>query len=171
MSTGLSFKAALERRSATEESAPVNSASETVRLLLAAGSIERPVDVVRLLAGHGLSVKKARAMLDRLAEGKAVAVELTTDAPDATRAELARLGVRASVIGMPQVDVKSVRQEQGLSQSEFAMLYGLDEDTLKNWEQGRNVPDGPARVLLGVIKSCPSAVIDALTIHALNSGK
>jgi hypothetical protein len=45
-------------------------------------------------------------------------------------------------------------------------LYGIDEDTLKNGEQGRNAPDEPAKVLLAVIKTCPSAVIAALTNRA-----
>lgn len=132
-------------------------------VLLAVGPIEQPVDFIRLLVRHGLSLKKARHTLDRLATGSPVVVELRTDDLNRLRTALSDRGVDASVLENPKVDVKAVREKQGLSQYDFALLYGLEVDTLKNWEQGRNVPDGPARVLLSVIERCPYAVIDART--------
>ena len=67
-----------------------------------------------------------------------------------------------SVQGMPAIEVRSVRQKLGLSQSEFAARFGFTPATVKNWEQGRTQPDGPARVLLAVIAHHPDAVEDAL---------
>ena len=60
------------------------------------------------------------------------------------------------------VDVRGVRQTLGLSQTRFAMRFGFTPATIRNWEQGRTQPDGPARVLLAVIAHHPEAVEDAL---------
>ena len=42
------------------------------------------------------------------------------------------------------------------------MKYGFEPARLRNWEQGRIRPVGPARVLLAVIDRHPEAVEDAL---------
>ena len=67
---------------------------------------------------------------------------------------------RTSVLESP--DVKRIRAEQRLSQSEFAALLGISVSTLRNWEQGRRRPDGPARVLLQVVAEHPRAVWDVV---------
>lgn len=58
--------------------------------------------------------------------------------------------------------VKRVRKAAGLSQPKFAKLIHVELGTLRNWEQGRRAPTGPARVLLQVIEKNPKAVIEAL---------
>ncbi len=63
---------------------------------------------------------------------------------------------------LPLIDVRSVRQKLGLSQALFAERFGFAPATVRNWEQGRTQPDGPARVLLAVIAHHPEAVEDAL---------
>lgn len=70
--------------------------------------------------------------------------------------------VRITTVQVPMTDVRAVRRQLGLSQSEFAAKFGFQPATLKNWEQGRTRPDGPARVLLTVIARHPEAVEDAL---------
>lgn len=70
--------------------------------------------------------------------------------------------VRVTTVEVPTTDVRAVRRKLGLSQSEFANKFGFQSATLKNWEQGRTQPDGPARVLLAVIARHPEAVEDAL---------
>ena len=60
------------------------------------------------------------------------------------------------------VDVKRIRAEYQLSQSEFATLLGISVATLRNWEQGRRTPEGPARVLLQVAAKHPDAVWDVV---------
>src|SRR5262245_44771819 len=70
--------------------------------------------------------------------------------------------VRVTTVQVPIVDVRAVRQRLGLSQSAFAGKFGFHPATLKNWEQGRTRPDGPARVLLAVIARHPEAVEDVL---------
>ncbi len=60
-------------------------------------------------------------------------------------------------------DVRSVRRLTGLSQAKFAELLGIELSTLRNWEQGRREPTGPAQALLRAIRNDPVAVIRALT--------
>ena len=59
-------------------------------------------------------------------------------------------------------DVKRVRKRLGKSQPEFALMIGVSVSTLRNWEQGRRVPEGPARALLKVASKNPEAVAEAL---------
>ena len=59
-------------------------------------------------------------------------------------------------------DVKAVRADLGQSQSEFALMIGVSVATLRNWEQGRRMPDGPALALLQVAAHNPAAVVEAL---------
>ncbi|MCS3601439.1 putative transcriptional regulator [Buttiauxella sp. BIGb0471] len=58
--------------------------------------------------------------------------------------------------------VKAIRQATGLSQAGFARLISVSVDTLKNWEQGRREPTGPAKALLRAIENDPVHVILAL---------
>ena len=60
------------------------------------------------------------------------------------------------------VEVKAIRARMKLSQQGFAALMGISPATLRNWEQGRVNPDGPARVLLQVVAHRPQAVLEAL---------
>jgi putative transcriptional regulator len=60
------------------------------------------------------------------------------------------------------IDIKSLRKRYGLSQEKFAQLLGISIGTLRNWEQGRRKPEGPARVLLKVASKHPDAVLDAV---------
>ena len=59
-------------------------------------------------------------------------------------------------------DVRQIRKDLGLSQSEFALLIGVSAATLQNWEQGRRQPEGPARALLRIAATHPEAMLDAL---------
>ena len=59
-------------------------------------------------------------------------------------------------------DVRAIRDSLGKSQTEFAMMIGVSVATLRNWEQGRRIPDGPAQALLRVAAKNPEAVAHAL---------
>ncbi|MFD1301289.1 helix-turn-helix domain-containing protein [Methylobacterium marchantiae] len=79
------------------------------------------------------------------------------------RSEFADLQVDAVLHGPPdRVDVKRLRERQGLTQEEFATEFGLDLSTLRNWEQGRSEPDTATRTLLRTIAAHPAAVHAAL---------
>lgn len=61
---------------------------------------------------------------------------------------------------LPSVDVTAIRQRAGLSQSAFADSIGVPEGTVRNWEQGRRQPSGPAKVLLALLAKRPNLVME-----------
>ena len=73
-----------------------------------------------------------------------------------------KVPVRITRVRVPEVDVRQVRRRLRLSQTQFATRFGFAPASIRNWEQGRTRPDGPARVLLAVIAKHPEAVQDAL---------
>ncbi|SES83738.1 NadS family protein [Thorsellia anophelis] len=52
-------------------------------------------------------------------------------------------------------DVKELRQQLNVSQSELAIALGTSLDTIKSWESGRRNPTGLAAKVLATIKSNP----------------
>jgi putative transcriptional regulator len=66
------------------------------------------------------------------------------------------------VTAFEPVDAKAIRLRLGKSQAEFALMIGVSVSTLRNWEQGRRRPEGPARALLRVAAANPEAVVAAL---------
>lgn len=63
---------------------------------------------------------------------------------------------------VPSPDVAEIRKALGMSQSEFAATYLLQVSTVRNWEQGRNLPDGPAALYLQLIRNRPREIRKAL---------
>jgi putative transcriptional regulator len=62
----------------------------------------------------------------------------------------------------PETDVKALRERLGLSQADFAALFGFNVRSLQDWEQARRRPEVPIRAYLAVIERNPEAVIRAL---------
>jgi len=60
------------------------------------------------------------------------------------------------------IDVKAIRAKLDMTQEEFAGRFGFSVNTLRHWEQGRRVPEGPTRAYLLVIDRNPKAVQKAL---------
>jgi len=69
-------------------------------------------------------------------------------------------------VKIEEIDVRTLRNRLGLTQKQFAKLFGVSLATLRNWEQGRRRPEGPAMVLLNVIQREPEAVLRALGYKA-----
>ena len=61
-----------------------------------------------------------------------------------------------------EVDVRAVRAKLHLSQEAFAARFGFTKSAIRDWEQKRRKPEGPARTLLKVIERNPEAVEEAL---------
>lgn len=59
-----------------------------------------------------------------------------------------------------QLDVKIIREQLNLSQSQFAALLEISIETLRDWEQGRLKPEGPVRVLLRIAAKYPEVVLE-----------
>lgn len=70
---------------------------------------------------------------------------------------------KAIVHEFSPVDVKNIRAQIGMSQSEFASAFGISVSTLRHWERGDRKPHGPALVLLNVVAKEPKAVLKALS--------
>jgi putative transcriptional regulator len=57
---------------------------------------------------------------------------------------------------------RAIRAATKLTQAEFAERIGVPIETVRNWEQGKRSPRGPARALLKVIESAPDLAFAAL---------
>jgi putative transcriptional regulator len=55
---------------------------------------------------------------------------------------------------------KEIRSNMNLTQKQFATLMNISVHTLRNWEQGRRHPEGPARVLLNVANNHPEVLME-----------
>ena len=62
--------------------------------------------------------------------------------------------------GLP--GVRDLRRRAQLTQQQFAEKLGVPVETIRNWEQGKRAPRGPARALLAVIAHAPETVFAAL---------
>jgi putative transcriptional regulator len=60
------------------------------------------------------------------------------------------------------MDVRAIRKSTGLTQQQFAELFGFNLGRLRDLEQGRTHPDSVVRAYLLVIKKRPDAVREAL---------
>ena len=65
--------------------------------------------------------------------------------------------------GAAQPGVRDLRRRAQLTQTEFASRLGVPVETIRNWEQGKRAPRGPARALLAVIAHSPETVFAALS--------
>lgn len=119
---------------------------------------------LRPRAAHGIITKLAKLLAVPAEQRHGVAVRLpNVPNPTAFESELQKLSIVAERRLIPDhIDVASIRHKLGLSQEEFALRFGLDVATVRNWEQGRYQPDGAARVLLKVIERHPAVVERAL---------
>ncbi len=88
---------------------------------------------------------------------------------DQMLANVRQASARASATRRParpnEINALTVKRLRGwtqLSQAEFARLLGVELGTLRNWEQGRREPTGPARALLRAICNDPEHVLRAL---------
>ena len=83
--------------------------------------------------------------------------------PELTQADLARALRRSQrqriMRGELQPgDVAALRRFIGLSQAQFAEALGISVHTLRNWEQDRRRPEGPALALLRIAARHPGVV-------------
>jgi putative transcriptional regulator len=67
-----------------------------------------------------------------------------------------------AVVQPPAVQVRELRLRNQLTQEQFASKLGVPLDTIRNWEQGKRTPRGPARALLTLIARAPDFAYAAL---------
>ena len=62
----------------------------------------------------------------------------------------------------PVIPPQLLRKQLGMTQDEFARALRIPLSTLRNWEQGRVLPDPAARSLLTIVAKNPKAALKAL---------
>ena len=108
-------------------------------------------------------MKKVRVKLEA---GKPVAGRIDARRVDAaTEADLRRQAAQDDVAGAQDaaLDARRVRRRTGLTQADFAARVGVPVDTVRNWEQGKRLPAGPAKALLRILDKAPEAALSALS--------
>jgi len=70
----------------------------------------------------------------------------------------------ATVDYAPVLPVQAVRKQLGMTQEQFATALHIPLPTLRNWEQGRTLPDPAARALLTIVAKEPEAALRALKV-------
>ena len=89
--------------------------------------------------------------------------------PDGTERDLTGTvtriaGAGANSAGEPgdAAYARGVRAQTKLTQAEFASRIGVPIETVRNWEQGKRSPRGPARALLKLLEKAPEVAFAVL---------
>jgi putative transcriptional regulator len=106
---------------------------------------------------------KADGRIVELRDGREfpLAPAMSADAPAAISGASSAMPCVAPVPASPPL-VRDLRRRACLTQTEFAARLGVPVETIRNWEQGKRMPRGPARALLTVIAHAPETVFAAL---------
>lgn len=110
--------------------------------------VRKTIAQIRRAGGGAVNRKRLAATTDA-----DVAVQIAEDADTAP-------ALRA--LSAPRVMVKTVRLRLRLTQEELAKSLRISVATLRNWEQGRTRPEGPAEALIIALDRNPKAVLGAL---------
>jgi putative transcriptional regulator len=78
--------------------------------------------------------------------------------PDGTERDLSGARPQAGAAAY----ARGVRAQTKLTQAEFAARIGVPIETVRNWEQGKRSPRGPARALLKLIEKAPQVAFAVL---------
>src|SRR3954470_19870524 len=130
----------------------------------------RTIDATEALARRGLSMLRAKRLTEDLLDGHRVFAELpTVEDEQAFIRDMAACGIAAVLIKRDAVvDVRALRERLALTREQSAIRYGLEVETLRNWETGKREPDTTARSYLRVIANAPEAVEEAYASPALD---
>ena len=89
---------------------------------------------------------------------------MMTDIPELTDADFERAIPRQQRLRLVRGEIESghdiiaLRKFVGLTQKSFAQALGISVHTLRNWEQGRRYPEGPALALLRIAARHPRII-------------
>jgi putative transcriptional regulator len=92
------------------------------------------------------------------ADGRIVELRDGQEFPLAPPATIAAMPLETAALPA----VRDLRRRTRLTQQQFAARLGVPVETIRNWEQGKRMPRGPARALLAVIAHAPDTVFAAL---------
>ncbi|MCY1668035.1 helix-turn-helix domain-containing protein [Rhizobium sp. SL86] len=155
-----SLRERFERLGPVEVVTPGQSGSRavvTLHLDPAVAAI-KSITVVRLLVENGMTMLTAKRAVEKAMEtGQATFVVPGLRDAEAFAAIIADCGFTAKAVAARPVDITALRAELKLTQEQFALTYGIDVETLRNWEQGKRRPDRAAEAYLRVIERMPDA--------------
>jgi putative transcriptional regulator len=103
---------------------------------------------------------KADGRIVELRDGREFPLAPMMDPPPAAVSNACVVAASADAATLPAV--RDLRRRARLTQLEFASRLGVPVETIRNWEQGKRMPRGPARALLAVIAHAPEMVFSAL---------
>jgi putative transcriptional regulator len=95
-------------------------------------------------------------------------VEVLSDGQERVLPPPLQEGVAAAATGTPRGRApeasyaRRVRSQTRLTQAEFAARIGVPIETVRNWEQGKRSPRGPARALLKLLDHAPDVAFSVL---------
>lgn len=146
-----------------DETRVLDGSAERLSLKRRPNSHLNTVAAARALIRRHLPVKATHALMTELFDTAEAYVEVPkVENLPSLIAELEALGIEARRHGPDPISVKTVREALHLSQAQFALRFGLEEATVKNWEQGKSKPNATALTLIWTIHRHPEAVVDAL---------
>lgn len=103
---------------------------------------------------------QAKHKMEDLLQDRRVFVEVPkVEDSKALAADLASAGIASAPVESPKAtNVRLLRERLGLTREQFALRFGLEIETVRNWEIGRREPDTTARSYLRVIENDPEHV-------------
>jgi putative transcriptional regulator len=164
-----SLKARFERLGPIRVIDPISSGF-AARLVLrwspGGGRPLRSIGATHALARRGMTMLGAKRAIETMIETGQTTVE-TPSVEDlaALVGELTEAGLAVTVVAPLAVPaIRELRQRLGLSREQFALRYGLEVETLRNWENGKREPDTTARSYLRAIDNDPEQVARAYAL-------
>jgi putative transcriptional regulator len=135
---------------------------------LLVGKSQQPQDAARIPTGNMAVGTKPLRLMRRVrlkADGRIVEI-----LPDGTEQMIPKAETPAGLAVAPESGdasndaayARSIRARTRLTQVEFAASIGVPTETVRNWEQGKRSPRGPARALLKVIDKAPQVAFAVL---------
>jgi putative transcriptional regulator len=123
----------------------------------------RTIDATLALVRRCMTMLRAKRKMEELLQARQAFVEVPmVEDRKSLAAELAEAGIAAAPVEPPRaVDVRALRERLGLTREQFATRFGLEVETVRNWEIGRREPDTTARSYLRVIANDPEHVEQA----------
>ncbi|HSZ91319.1 MAG TPA: helix-turn-helix domain-containing protein [Acetobacteraceae bacterium] len=123
----------------------------------------KTINAIESLVHRWMPLLRAKRAIEAMVHnGKAYVYVPKVESLDALTQELAKAGVKATALPNAGIDVRAIREKLDFTQEQFAVRYGLDVDSVRNWETGRRTPDTAAQSYLRAIRANPEAVEAAL---------
>src|ERR1700685_1886397 len=122
--------------------------------------VPRLIKGLELAAMLRVRLKADGRLVEIMPDGSERAVVYTDTEPKSPRLGSDTLSVNRPVLDAPHA--RYVRGLARLTQPAFAAQIGVPVETVRNWEQGKRSPRGPARALLKVIEHAPQAAFAVL---------